>query len=159
MKLREEVCSLKLSKILKKLGVNQESRFYWWKFDGKYHLAFRFGERITCISNFNFFTTYGHKPEEYCSAFTVAELGEMLPQEITIKGNHYCGDNINNNFWFEFNRNVVLYTKKVRGWIYFYTNGEENIKFDYEQENWDKNETNARAKYLIYLLENNYIKL
>jgi len=160
MKLWDEVCSLKLSKKLKKLGVTQESRFYWWKFDGKYHLSFRFGERIICISNFNFFTTYGHKTEEYCSAFTASELGEMLPQEIFIEGNHYCGDYINNNFWLEFNRDCELSkTKIMKGWIYFYTNGENNIKFDYCQENWDTNESSSRAKLLIHILENNYIKL
>src|ERR1051325_10817319 len=62
MQLEQQVCSLELAKRLRELGVKQESYFYW------------------------FFEEYNHEPvgwriqteEGDYSAFTVAELGEML---------------------------------------------------------------------------------
>jgi hypothetical protein len=59
--LEKQVTSLELSKKLRDLGVKQESLFYWWP------------------SKSVFVQT--RKPEgtvAWCSAFTVAELGEMF---------------------------------------------------------------------------------
>jgi len=64
MDLEKQVCSLGLAKQLKELGVVQDSYWYWRYRDAAWHL-----ERIdiTVI------------PEaDYVSAFTVAELGELL---------------------------------------------------------------------------------
>jgi hypothetical protein len=69
MKLEHQVCSLDLAKRLKELGVRQESEFYWRKIrEGDWMLV-------------SAYETIGqHHPEvEHVRAFTVAELGEMLP--------------------------------------------------------------------------------
>lgn len=64
MKIEKQVCSLELSKRLKELGVEQDSLYYW--------------HNDKAIVNPN--TFYGVRREKHiCSAFTVAELGEMLP--------------------------------------------------------------------------------
>jgi hypothetical protein len=66
MKIEAQVTSLELSMILKELGVKQKSLFYWYTSEsGVAHLE--------------------NKPSnnkelwDSCSAFTIAELGEMLP--------------------------------------------------------------------------------
>lgn len=69
MKLEDQVCPLELAKRLKELGVKQESAFYWcdnnygtWELEDSPLPAFE---------------------SDWCSAFTVAELGEMLPSGVT----------------------------------------------------------------------------
>lgn len=64
MKLEEQVTSLELSKRLKELGVKQESFFNWN--NGKL-------ESDHVMKNYNGY-------ENCIAAFTVAELGELLPQ-------------------------------------------------------------------------------
>ncbi len=66
MKLENQVCSLELAKKLKELGVNQESLFYWER---------QYLPQVTT----DWRIMLGHQYNEYISAFTVAELGEMLP--------------------------------------------------------------------------------
>ena len=77
MKLEQQVCSLDLAKRLKELGVKQES-LYWWNksvdletkmANEDWHVSDN--KRDCCNGN--------HEPT---SAFTVAELGEMLPNDI-----------------------------------------------------------------------------
>lgn len=117
MKLEDQVISLELAKELKKLGVEQKSIFYWgcdWK--GKNY-------KIKIPS-------YGliRHPELYHSAFTVAELGALLPV-------------------------TMLFEKHRNGeWKMF-----DNLHFDFYSS--DLNEANARAKMLIYLLENKLLEL
>lgn len=113
MPLEQQVCSLELSRKLKELGVKQESLYYWQVHPEKEPiLADMFGT----------------------SAFTVAELGEMLEinqyrMEIDkYKGVYLC--------------RMVDVSKKEAIW-----------------ETKEKNEANARASMLIYLLENNLITL
>ena len=66
MKLQNQVTSLELSKKLKELGVKQESLFYW-----------------QMLPNGEFFLRAGTATFNGCkiiaSAFSVAEIGEMLP--------------------------------------------------------------------------------
>lgn len=62
MELEKQVCSLELAKRLKKLGAKQESVFYWVDYKSAWCL------REKAI-----------QPQD-CSAFTVAELGDMLPK-------------------------------------------------------------------------------
>jgi hypothetical protein len=119
MKLEQQVCSLELSKRLKELGVKQESLFVWrLAMDDKWHLEDT--ERV-----------YSSKREK-CSAFTVAELGEMLPSNVNIfKKNRQLRSHRNSMFW------VVDYLPSDE---YIVKTG--------------KNEADARAKMLIYLIEN-----
>ena len=62
MKQEQQVANLELSRKLKSLGVKQESAFYY-DVAGKVHLI-----------------TDGRKSYHLTAAFTVAELGEMLPK-------------------------------------------------------------------------------
>ena len=152
MKLEQQVCSLELSKRLRELGVKQESLFGW--------------------------ILRGVKPDEYklwtsgsieeylgdaTSAYTVAELGEMLPKFIS-------------NYEFAPNPTVC-----VGEYSLFYSpqhNGdphEHQVLYQYSPRAivWKPDssplpqvfsllekahtEADARAKMLIYLVENNLI--
>jgi hypothetical protein len=64
MTIEEQVTSLEVSKKLKELGVKQESLWYWWKAGHIFVEERRYA---------------GRQWEKLASAFTVAELGEMLP--------------------------------------------------------------------------------
>jgi hypothetical protein len=78
MELEKQVCSLELARKLKELGVKQESLFYWV---GEEKDNLFLSQQTKFI--------YGSAPDlseaEYpfvYSAFTVVELGEMLPEKI-----------------------------------------------------------------------------
>jgi hypothetical protein len=68
MPLEQQVCALEYSKRFKELGVRQESIFFW---DVHSPTAYA----VT-------FVPYSCPGLERYSAFTVAELGEMLPKKI-----------------------------------------------------------------------------
>ncbi len=70
MKLEQQVISLELAKKLKELGVGQESAFCW-EWSGVQ------GDAATLVK-WEDHTEHDHQPWIY-SAFTVSELGEMLP--------------------------------------------------------------------------------
>jgi hypothetical protein len=118
MKLEDEVCSLEPSKRLRELGVKQESYFFWWPSKSDH--------------------VQDHKPEgtvAWCSAFTVAELGEMFES--------YC-----------FTRRVYS-SARDENWLCKWqdTHGINEVDL------YGKTEADARAKMLIYLLENKLIPL
>ena len=115
MKLEDQVCSLELAKKLKKLGVNQESLWYW-----------HFNEKHCPDDHINL-----HKDGNNCSAFTVAELGEMLPKASSYKHEDYS-------------------------WCSLFVNEEPAYMAHRE---YDETEANARAKMLTYLLENKLIEI
>lgn len=132
MELENQVVSLELAKKLKELGVKQESLYFW--FDLKEELYPR------CCKG------WVYKKEHMISAFTVAELGEMLPFAIVQDGTIYkpeCyipegytdgdGTKISNKFG-------VTYVNHYMGQTLMYC--EANTEAD------------ARAKMLCYLLEN-----
>lgn len=111
LRLEQQCVSLELAKRLKELGVKQESYFYWEDdLDGGYLLV-------------------GDKVNGDYAAFTVAELGEMLPKLMI---SQYW----NNGFW------------------YCYPDDTEGVE---QMQNKSDTEADARAKCLIYLLENNLI--
>jgi hypothetical protein len=68
MKLEQQVVSLELAKKLKELGVKQESLFYW----NRHKSEISWGLSQTNCSKISHWETI--------SAFTVAELGELLPR-------------------------------------------------------------------------------
>lgn len=80
LELEKQVCSLELARKLKELGVKQESLFYWTNDSLRGWELRRDGE------------SFENSPWSPCfedgdlSAFTVAELGKMLPQGITTNG-------------------------------------------------------------------------
>lgn len=71
MKLEDQVVSLELAKRLKELGVTQKSAFYWATSEVKCGTVS--GELDLELSN------YASGDYDNCSAFTVAELGEIIP--------------------------------------------------------------------------------
>lgn len=123
MKLQQQVTSLELSKRLKELGVKQWSLFYWSIADDRKTMEIRYQ---TYVSEVN------EETVPYYSAFTVAELGEMFPQEYTSqKGLIYGG---------------------------YWVCGIWNVQEEQELQK-ARTEADARAKMLIYLLENNLINI
>src|SRR5260370_11682568 len=133
MKLEAEVTSLELSKKLKELGVKQESAFYWER------SMFTDGWELQSIERASLKASY-----EIYSAFTVAELGEMLPSSIkyTLAGgrkpkySHYLHMLSSDHF-------------SSGKWTVSYSTYRSNRTIDF----MDDSEADARAKMLIYLLE------
>jgi hypothetical protein len=147
MKLEQQVTSLELAKKLKELGLKQESLFYWILFHGgvgKGHSDYERSatwELRTKDSSLNF-------QESRISAYTVAELGEMLPEYLVI------------------NDRVVIFTTrhnredKDTGWEQGYEfaeslNDEDVGWVEVEQA---ETEADARAKMLIHLHEQGLLK-
>ena len=133
MPLEQQVCSLELAKKLKKLGVKQESLF-WYTHAPKNRQD---GEWIHVL-------TYGRNNmrDETIPAFTVAELGEMLPMEIKNRNGKY------DECYFETSR--IVFKK----WTVAYYKKSTARAFQ-----MGDTEANARAKTLIYLIENGLLKV
>lgn len=123
MKLEQQVTSLELSKRLRELGVKQESYFTW------IDLGMQRGCELS-IGGFD---------KDDVSAFTVAELGEMLPSSImreqTVYGLACC--------------------KHDEEWEILY----DNTAIGILKIEMADTEAEARGKMLVYLLENKLITL
>lgn len=139
MNLEKQCVSLELAKKLKELGVKQESLFYWYARAGRNeHSDFKV---ITTEKNSQYsclrWVQYSY------SAFTVAELGEMLPDEILDKSNteHY--------------KYYKLHTVKFHL--------EWQTRYQLSEDVWHlekaSTEADARAKMLIYLIKNKLITI
>lgn len=129
MKLENQVCSLESAKKLKELGVEQNSLLYW-------EYCNRFNKWQIEYDIFD--GDKGMRGEGDVSAFTVAELGEMLPKHIDKHGwrHHFQILHLSDKFW------------EVS-----YVNNECIVKHILSET-----EAEARAKILIYLYENKLIK-
>jgi hypothetical protein len=129
MTIENHVTSLKLSKRLHELGVRQKSLFCW----------------ITNQRTNKWTVVYGsnHSFDLAYPAYLASELGEMLPQIINIKGISHK--------WLsaKYDRDEMTVWEAT-----LKTYQQENLKFFPAD-----NEANARAKMMIYLLENDLIKL
>lgn len=137
MELSKQVCSLELAKKLKELGFKQESLFVYQKIthEGSRKISLE----LEMVDNWEYFKS----PNGYISAYTVSELGEMLPFGVTSLhiDTRFSGENGESD-----------YTKLKGGnWLCRNENRgkRKNIYAD--------TEANARAKILIYLKENNLI--
>lgn len=129
MKLESQVCSLKLAKRLKELGVNQESYFAWYRHPNV-HTESLYG----IITNSQ--ELWESKADSF-AAFTVTELGEMLPLEInSSKTNHTPP-------WRCETISLANLPKGTNLLLWFASD----------------TEADARAKCLIYLIENSIIKV
>ncbi len=71
MKLENQVVNRELSQEIEKLGVKQDSLWWWFRNIDGWSIHEIGGK---CDSD---------RKKDYCSAFTVAELGEMLPFPIS----------------------------------------------------------------------------
>jgi hypothetical protein len=125
MNLEQQVCSLDLAKRLKELVVKQESYFVWV-------------EGAVSKGNADFWHVRPrHEPEpnkRAVAAFTVAELGDMLPD--TTLHNIVAND-------------ITVGGEPRRGWRYLA--GRSPIRSD--------SEADIRAEVLIYLIENKLIEV
>jgi len=137
MKLEQQITNLELSKKLEELGVKQESLFYWgerpYGKNRKPWVPEIFGEDAP----------FGEGVAKIASAFTVAELGTLLPKSIQIR---------EEVFWLQIEPQGVQ-----DGWACQYRN--IATKFGFVPKFFeDKSMTNAMAKMLIYLIENKLLK-
>ncbi len=133
MELNQQVCSLDLAKRLKELGVKQESFFFW------YQDNLRTGDEPLGRGHV-------YNAGENFSAFTVAELGEMLPWMLEHKGHKH-----------------VLYIETLDGAfaVKYLSWGRPDDHAVHVMPGWtcELTEADARAAMLIYLLENKFITL
>lgn len=128
MKIENQVTSLELSKRLKELGVKQESLWNWAHCEVVTEGASALETTLVITM---------HKGDKFiASAFTVAELGEMLPSP----AGNYLGRKRFKCGWDE------------NGWYIelLALNGGTNIFHG-------KSEADSRANMLIYLIENQII--
>ena len=133
MKIEDQVVSLELAKRLKELGVKQESYFVWEAPNTEW------GWTDWLIVP----TTEQHDLEHY-SAFTVAELGELLPWRID-------GKDITDK-----RRKIAYFLEyEAGGMSVCYTHHLNVTKVLVERI--AETEADARAKMLIYLIENGLI--
>jgi len=125
MGLEDQVVSLKLAKKLKELGVKQESEFVW--IDRMINETETNENRIIVLWK-DVLSEWEPSCEILCCAFTPAELGDILPENI--------------------------FYKKMDGINYACVSYPENYP-----EQIAETEADARAKMLIYLLEDGLIKI
>jgi hypothetical protein len=128
MKVEEQVCSLELAKKLKELGVGQNGLYVW--VDNNHA-----GWEVELETE----TVLPVYPSGYCVAFTVAELGELLPLCVeTDPGTD----------------GLLRCYKLDEAWQVGYFDMENNEYVDAVEAD---TEADARAKMLIYLLENKLV--
>lgn len=139
MNLTDQVCSLEYAKKLKELGIAQSSLFYWVK--PKSWERHRDPPEFT-IEYIHWFDELQEplslKDYETYSAFTVAELGELLPECIPYEGDLMMWNNMN------------FQDQRYFG-IEYTGSGLESFTAE--------TEANVRAMMLIYLYEQGIVKM
>ena len=128
MKLKNQVVSLELAKRLRELGVKQEG-YFWWACAKNYPAngnTWKLSEKMAF---------YG----DNVAAFTVAELGGMLPR-LSISMSVAEGAEPK---WVATSKHDV----------------EEHPEWEWKGHHRADTEADARAKMLIYLLENKLIEV
>lgn len=148
MKIENHVTSLELSKRLKELGVKQDSYFNWirdLKSDFRvYHIIF---PEFT-------------KDKEKYSAFTASELGEMLPKKIVINKDSQEKTEYFIDISFKSSKWVIDYNHYEYDDVQSFCAEELNLPYNYDFIFfYDENEANCRAKLLIALIEQGYVKV
>jgi|ERR1043166_5239064 hypothetical protein len=133
MPLEHQVTSQELSQKLKSLGQPQESLFTWYRFKS---FVPKMGDTWSLVLENE--EAWQGTYEEKCAAFTVGELGEMLPPKI-------------NELQFNIERDFF-----DKSWVAQYVD-ENYLLLGKEWSYMAETEANARAKMLIYLLKNKLI--
>ena len=88
MKIENQVCTLKQANRLKELGVTQDSILYYYPSCGELLLK----GRLVTKTGTQYKKVLVGKDLASCSAFTVAELGEMLADNAQIPAKSHDGD-------------------------------------------------------------------
>lgn len=140
MPLEQQVCSLELAQKLKELGVKQESLFYW-------HRSYNPEKKVE-NEPYVIYSPYLDESKIDYSAFTVAELGEMLPWSFERDNKIFFLQQVKNG------KNSPI----AKEHELFYSDGKveggEVIPFPCITAD---TEADARGKMLIYLAENGLI--
>jgi len=141
MELKNQVTNLELSKKLKKLGVKQDSYWYhvsivddWYDRRGEKDIVDRLDKHAMAY-------------KVIASAFTCAELGEMLPDCIKVDGKilflHISRDKQDSNHFID----------------YLPSDFDDDDECNSETLISSKTEADSRAEMRIYLIENKLIDL
>lgn len=147
MKLENQVVSLELAQKLKELGVKQESYFMWHCAGDRCSV----GEVVEIFPDTNPEFRMFNKTHNTASAYTVAELGEMLPCFVV------SGES--RTYWLEGSKDWNSSQGDNTEWNYCaVTTGDGKAGHTLEYC-IATTEADARAKMLIYLLENKLITL
>lgn len=146
MKIEQQVASLELSRRLKELGVKADSYFGWYQFKDSDK------ENEWTVSDIKLIANLAESMEmanttantkfslEYIPAYTVAEIGEMLKETI--------GEIPTSMF-----RNTIWMGGDIQKWYgTLETKNRDNAIYA-------QTEADARARMLIYLLDNNLIEI
>lgn len=145
MKMQDQVCSLELAKKLCELDVEQNSYMQWWLYDDNWpHVIIP-----------HLMVPRPRSGRVY-SAFTAAELGELLPNIVTFKHGAPF-----NNFRLVINKFYII-DKSVKTNNYvinyecdtFSENQPEHFRKKFMLNIYNKNLANAMAEMKIRLLEN-----
>lgn len=154
MKLEHQVISLKIAQRLKELGVKQESLFMWskskitkkdWEWELLVGLNKNDGTFSIPSDSIKIRKSSLHSA---ISAFTTAELGEMLPERIKKNSD----DTISSDYYLSISKDENLV------WTVDYKNYSYGEVMDFFGEN-SSTEADARGLMLIYLLENKLITI
>lgn len=140
IELKDQVCDLKYAKEFRKLGVPQDSYWYWLK---------NCNDIWMIVSTYDLSQWDGSLIKEQYSTPTVAELGEMLPEYIT-HGIYGCSRFIQTK---NIKQTVIRYIEFLKGDEEDCSEWETIIKIT------DNTEANARAKMLIWLIKNGYVNV
>ncbi len=159
--LKDQVCSLELSKRLYELNVKQDSLFYWeWLDDTCYSVKYV----PFCVAPLNI------EPFKHYSAFTILDLFGLLPIHISTQEKEPF-----NSYRLQITKSFIVKDKTITPspitsipitpiTIINYRPDtldpiEELIGKGLTDNIWDENPANALAKMLIYLIENNLMEL
>jgi len=134
MNIEQQCCSLELAKRLRELDIKQGYSLFYWD-DSSNTPRLLFYKELQGIHE-----KFAACECDYYSAFTAAELGEILPKRIEINGIY--------SFL------TQIPSANLKYWCLFYRNDFSSLK---GCETHDETEANARAKMLIYLIENKLI--
>ncbi len=156
MEPENQVSSLEPSKKLKELGVKQDSLYYWSS--NELHVKLNkdnSNSQVYIVKTSDFSEWYEESEfresfNDYYSAFTVAELGEMLPDILQENMEDFMSDKSSNEYrvWYaDGNSSDYPYNFQGKG-------NEDNIPAQI-----DASEADARAKMLIYLIENKLMEI
>lgn len=122
--MEKHVTNLEISKKLKELGVKQKSGFWWSEWTKKH------GDVYTLLyGGGGTREEFSHRTEKVYSAFLASELGELLPDNLSVKRNA-----------------KDFYTCRLSF-------------IDESHDEFGKTMPDAMGKMLIYLLENNLLSL
>lgn len=146
MKLEDQVISLEIAKELKELGVKQESLFYWANPYLEKHAIWQLDDVVDWSHQeqfkdwFNEHNGENNLKDNSYSAFTVAELGKLLPTTI---------DNKYNDCTLWINMRNMHHSNDTHQYCIWYENNrpKEKIKIVADTE------ANVRGKMIIYLIK------